>query len=124
MNTSEIAIQAGMTGIISHEEADLATAIAWAVEQKIFCNVTREILDSRTAIAVQLWADPGSNVIAGDRVGWHTFDVVGAEFMTDEWADRREGARARMSAAYGVEGTDWRWVDAREIWKKIDSQNN
>jgi hypothetical protein len=60
--TSEIIINAAMTGRIDHIDAERAMDIATRVERQITCHVTGEVLDSRTAFGI-------FNTDTGDCVG-------------------------------------------------------
>ena len=58
MFTSEILVNAAMTGKITHAEAEEALDIATRVEREITCVVTGAVLDSRTAFGI--FADDGT----------------------------------------------------------------
>lgn len=111
MDTSERVVRAAMLGTISGDEADLAMSVSLFVEKIIFCPVTKRIMDSRSAYAVQILNDGK----------WDTFSVFHPAFVDPDEDYDQEGARARMNTNYGGEGSGWRWIDAADVWDKIAS---
>lgn len=123
--TTETLVRSRMAGKIDDEEFELASSISIAVEHMITCGITGRVMDSRTAVAIQLWSDVSMEGAAvwtpngeGSNMAWHTFQVVHESFLG---AADIEKVKANMNANYGPEGEGWRFKSAKEIWDKVQS---
>ena len=101
--TSSQLVRAAMTGRITAEELDLGLDVALRVERNIQCPISGFLLDSRTAVVVQVQADDGT---------WRTEAIAHPSVVEGpQWPSIAE----RLDAA----GLTWRTATATDIFAKM-----